>query len=288
MSTFHHRNKHNGRYNMQKLIEVYPALEPYVTPLEAHDLSIDFSDSKAVKVLNQALLYLHYGIENWDFPDGHLCPPIPGRVDYIHHLADLVGEGEKRILDIGCGATCIYPTLGVAAYGWKFTGSDIEQQSIENARRIVQANPVLKDQVRLTVQKDRREFFEGVIGAKDFYDATMCNPPFYRSMKEADEVHKRKLRNLKGKKMEVDRNFAGTSAELVYEGGEFNFINSMIYKSRAFAQKVGWFTSLVSKGEHLKGLFKQLDKMEVQEYKVVEMGTGNKKTRILAWRYEKA
>jgi len=43
-----------------------------------------------VKVLNTALLFKYYNIQSWNFPDDNLCPPISGRVDYIHHLADLL------------------------------------------------------------------------------------------------------------------------------------------------------------------------------------------------------
>jgi len=43
-----------------------------------------------VKVLNTALLFKYYNIQSWNFPDDNLCPPISGKVDYIHHLADLL------------------------------------------------------------------------------------------------------------------------------------------------------------------------------------------------------
>ncbi|WP_237578206.1 RlmF-related methyltransferase, partial [Klebsiella pneumoniae] len=51
--------------------------------------------------LNKALLAHFYAVKHWDIPDGFLCPPVPGRADYIHHLADLLAQEEIRGLIIG-------------------------------------------------------------------------------------------------------------------------------------------------------------------------------------------
>jgi len=89
-SRLHPRSKHINRYDFKKLIEGFPELESFVKPNKFGDESIDFSDPKAVICLNKALLKHHYGIEHWLIPEGYLCPPIPGRADYIHHIADLL------------------------------------------------------------------------------------------------------------------------------------------------------------------------------------------------------
>ena len=35
------------------------------------------------------------------FPNENLCPPIPGRADYIHHIADLLSiNNNKQIKSI--------------------------------------------------------------------------------------------------------------------------------------------------------------------------------------------
>jgi 23S rRNA (adenine1618-N6)-methyltransferase len=46
-----------------------------------------------------------------------------------------------------------------------------------------------------------------------------------------------------------------------------------------------WFTTLVSKNEHLKSLMKVLQKIEPVEIKVIEMKQGQKTSRILAWTF---
>ena len=97
-----------------------------------------------MKELNKGLLFSFDKISIWDFPDENLCPPIPGRLDYIHHLADLLSSEEPiKILDIGTGATCIYPLLGVASFDWKFVATDIDLDSLDTYGILVQVVRVL-------------------------------------------------------------------------------------------------------------------------------------------------
>ena len=121
----HPRNKNRERYDFKKLINCYPKLEQFVKLNLYNDESIDFANHDAVKVLNKAILKYHYGIESWDIPEGYLCPPIPGRADYIHHIADLlcrcnfgkIPTGDKiKCMDVGVGANCIYPIIGVNTF----------------------------------------------------------------------------------------------------------------------------------------------------------------------------
>src|SRR5688572_18162071 len=99
----HPRNRHQNQYNLQELAISCPELSPYIIVTKFNTESIDFSNTKAVKVLNKALLKQYYGILDWDIPPNYLCPPIPGRADYIHYAADLLdkkGSGV-RVLDVG-------------------------------------------------------------------------------------------------------------------------------------------------------------------------------------------
>ena len=122
----HPRNKHRGRYDFDQLIQASSALAQFVKLNEYGDASIDFSNVKAVKALNQALLKQFYAIANWDIPKQYLCPPIPGRADYLHYIADLLSATNVslmpqaecvRVLDIGVGANMIFPLIGHFEYG---------------------------------------------------------------------------------------------------------------------------------------------------------------------------
>jgi len=291
----HPRNRNRERYDLDALTAAIPQLSAYVTPNKFGDASVDFSNPVAVKLLNKALLHHYYGITNWEFPDENLCPPIPGRADYIHHIADLLCEsnfgrmpkGEKiTILDVGVGANCIYPILGVAEYSWNFIGSDVDEKSIASAQHIVAANPLLASKVACRLQNNVASVFFGIVGQDEKIDATICNPPFHASAKDAQKGTQRKVKNLSGKRnKQPELNFAGISNELVYDGGEHAFIHKMISESKQMAKNCYWFTTLVSKQSNLKGIYAALEKLEAAQVKTINMGTGNKSTRVVAWSF---
>jgi 23S rRNA (adenine1618-N6)-methyltransferase len=299
--TLHPSNLHKHGYDFAALSKALPALAPFVGPNAYGNISIDFANPDAVKQLNAALLLHHYHIHDWDIPQGYLCPPIPGRVDYLHYLADLLNSSHKgkanrniRALDIGTGANGIYPLLGIASYSWQFVGSDIDKVSLDNVGKILAMNPQLAAKLSLRQQLNPRAIFNGVIEKGEYFDVTLCNPPFHRSMADASAGTRRKLNNLaknKGQSQpqaaqaQVALNFGGQKAELWCEGGEAAFLANMISESKGFAAQCLWFTSLVSKSENLKPCYAQLAKQEASDVKTIEMHQGNKITRILAWSY---
>ncbi|CAM1346568.1 23S rRNA (adenine(1618)-N(6))-methyltransferase RlmF [Tenacibaculum crassostreae] len=277
----HPKNIHNQGYDFKLLVKKYPKLSSFIIEKFENE-TIDFSDPLAVKEFNRALLVSYYGITSWEFPDENLCPPIPGRVDYIHHLADLVkGEKDVKVLDIGTGATCIYPLLGNAVYSWEFTASDIDAKSLSNAQKIIDKNN-LEDKISLRYQKDETHILKGITKEDDLFTLTMCNPPFYKSEEEARGANRRKSRNLGNNAI---RNFAGNSNELWYVGGEKAFLHTYLYESSQVPNASKWFTSLVSKKENVESLQSSGKKLGVKEFKVIPMNQGNKVTRIVCWRF---
>lgn len=291
----HPRNRNRERYDLTALITAKPDLADHVTPNKYGDDSVDFSNPAAVKILNQALLNHYYGIKYWEFPEENLCPPIPGRADYLHHLADLLADSNFETIpkgdavtcfDIGVGASCIYPVIGVTEYEWKFIGSDIDKNSIASAQKIVDSNPSLSGKVELRLQEDPNDVFYGILGREEKIDVTLCNPPFHATVEEAQEGSRRKVKNLSGKKIYIPpRNFSGIHTELICEGGESRFIQNMIREGRKFSQNVFWFTTLVSKQSNLKGIYRALDKFGATIVRTIPMGTGNKSSRIVVWTF---
>ncbi len=278
----HVKNKHKKKYNLDLLTNEFPKLLPYIKKIHQNK-TIDFSNPKAVKTLNQALLKTHYNINYWDFSDDNLCPPIPGRVDYIHHLADLIdGEKNIKILDIGTGATLIYPLLGISEYNWKFIVSDINIDTLKNVKKLVSQNK-LKDKIEIRVQKSTQNILKGIIKPNEKITVSMCNPPFYKSEEEAKAVNQKKLKGLKIEKKQ--RNFSGISNELWYPGGEKAFLHNYLYESTYFKEQFIWFTSLVSKKENIKSMQKSLMKLGAKRVKIIPMEQGNKISRIVAWSF---
>lgn len=286
----HPRNRHREQYNFNELCHVCPELYRFVTKNKYGNESIDYFNRAAVKMLNCALLKKFYKVDFWNIPDNYLAPPVPGRADYIHYLADLLNKAESRKnyrgLDIGVGANCIYPIIGVAEYGWSFVGTDIDTGALESAGKIIASNSFLAQKTELRLQENRQHIFSGIIREKERFDFTICNPPFHTSADEAEAGSVRKLRNLKKEKVtRATLNFGGKSNELWCDGGEVKFITNMIKESKQFYNSCRWFTTLVSKEANLKSYYKILKRVEATEVKTIPMKQGNKVSRILAWSF---
>ena len=293
--TLHERNFHNDRYDFKALIQSEPSLNEFVKPNKYGDLSIDFANPQAVIALNKALLSFFYGVKNWSIPSDYLCPPIPGRSDYIHHIADLLAasNGGKipkgsniKGLDVGIGANCIYPIVGVSVYGWSFTGSDIDEVALKSAQNIINSNESLKENIIVKLQTNSKNIFKNIISKEDKFDFTLCNPPFHKSQKDAIAGNKRKVQNLtKQVVSKAALNFGGKHNELWCEGGEVAFIKKMIKESKEFSKNCLWFTTLVSRKENLDFIYDALEDIEVLEYKTINMAHGQKISRVIAWTF---
>ena len=293
----HPRNRFRAGYDFPQLKACSPALAEFVAPNAYGNDSIDFANPAAVKALNQALLKHAYGVHTWDIPRGYLCPPIPGRSDYLHQLADLLADGEDdtirrgrsvRVLDIGVGANCIYPLIGASEYGWSFVGSEIDSVALRWAQKLVAANPSVAGLIECRLQPSPTDCFQGVVEPGEVFDLTMCNPPFHASAAEASAGTQRKVHHLGGRRSgAIVQNFGGKAGELWCDGGELAFVGRMIAQSTVLAQRCRWFTTLVSKSVHLPRLYQALRAVPVVEVRTIAMAQGQKQSRILAWTFLK-
>ena len=293
-SGLHPRNKHRSRYDFDQLITICPELNQYVSINQFKIETIDFTNPQAVKLLNQALLIQFYNIQHWDIPQNYLCPPIPGRADYIHYIADvlsssnggIIPKGKSvNVLDIGVGANCIYPLLGHQEYGWQFVGSEIDAMAFKVAKQIVESNS-LSSHIEIRHQTNSSFIFKGIIKPTELIDITLCNPPFHSSASEASEGSQKKWKNLGHKKTEKPvLNFGGQTTELWCKGGEVAFISKMIEESILIKDQCLWFTSLVSKSENLPAIYSALKKVNAISVKTINMSQGNKISRLVAWTF---
>jgi 23S rRNA (adenine1618-N6)-methyltransferase len=294
-TTLHPRNPHRFRYDFEQLFVSCPELNPFVVLNEHGIETIDFSDPQAVKMLNKALLISNYNIQYWDIPADYLCPPIPGRADYIHYLADLLAhsnnenipEGDTVVgLDIGIGANCIYPIIGNSAYGWSFVGTDIDENALQNCKKIIGENPKLMDVISLQLQTNSRFIFKNIVLPEDKFTFVICNPPFHASQEDATKSALRKVNTLENKKAITPiLNFGGQTTELWCEGGELGFITQMIFESAKYPLQCFWFTTLVSKKDNLSSIYKTLNKVSPVQIKTIEMAQGQKTSRFVAWTF---
>lgn len=301
----HSNNPHKNGYDMQALAQALPELAPFIIHNKYDRLTINFSDTRAVKLLNKAILILEYGLHDWDIPDGYLCPPIPGRVDYLYHLQDYLAKHQYfstnkktssiSALDIGTGANLIYPLLANRVFNWSMVASDIDDGALISAQENINKNAPLDLAISLRKQHSSENIFKGIIQKDDFFHVTLCNPPFHESQQAALAGSVRKNKNLNRNKQKRTSNvksiaqndqlnFSGQSNELWCDGGEKRFIKNMIRESKMFSTQVGCFTCLVSKKETLAPIMQVLKKASAK-YDVIEMAQGNKISRFIAWSF---
>jgi 23S rRNA (adenine1618-N6)-methyltransferase len=295
----HPRNRNVTGYDFPALVAAAPGLARYLTRSPGGSDTIDFANPAAVKALNRALLALHYGVKCWDIPAGYLCPPVPGRADYIHQAADLLASCNRKqiptgarvhVLDIGVGANCIYPLIGHAQYGWRFVGTDIDSTALAGAARILAANNGLTEAIELRQQPVQDNIFVGILRSGECFDLSICNPPFHNSPGDVMAVSRRKWNNLgqggAGKSANTPRlNFGGQGTELWCEGGERAFLERMIVQSAGIPKRCLWFTTLVSKAENLRHVEAALKKVHPVETRTIPMAQGQKQSRLVAWTF---
>jgi len=101
--------------------------------------------------LTQALLQALFRLKLSYLDEDHLCPPIPNRFFYLHWIhtklingnwtrAPDVTVNNFRGLDIGAGASCIYPMLAARFFRSTIITSEIDPKSVQLARANVAAN----------------------------------------------------------------------------------------------------------------------------------------------------
>ncbi|MDN3650246.1 23S rRNA (adenine(1618)-N(6))-methyltransferase RlmF [Reinekea marina] len=301
VAKLHPRNPHQGRYNFDVLLKTTPELSEFVIKNPSGQKTIDFSSQRAVVALNKALLSYFYSVKNWQLPKGFLCPPIPGRADYIHYAADLLADMNNRkvpkgtqvkVVDIGTGANLVYPIIGSSSYGWHFTASEVNEASYVAAKENIERNESLRNAINLVKQTEPKSIFKGVIVRNERISLTLCNPPFHASAKVANAGSHRKNLNLSKQAKTTNKkdtkptlNFGGQHNELWCDGGELAFIKTMIRESKEFAEQVAWFSSLISKKENLNPIKLALKKTGAIEVKVVKMAQGQKISRFVAWTF---
>lgn len=301
---------------------------------------IDFKNPSVLRAVTEATFLHEFGI-TITLKEDRLCPPIPNRLDYLAwieeiwentYLNEIEEFSEKsndelsrsasakrikverdkflRISDIGTGSSCVYPLLGSAMHSnWQFIGTDIDNESIRNARDTIansrnERNCVIQygshplnlarrirlllremDQPILPDLQDIRAAGLDLLPStfppfKDgfLYHITMCNPPFYANYAEMIE-------SLNAKATTPNSTCHGSSNEMIYEGGEEAFIRRMIGESIRMKDKVIWFTTLIGKLSDVKPVVEELQKQKANHFQVTDFLQGKTKRWAVIWTF---
>ncbi|KDQ57248.1 hypothetical protein JAAARDRAFT_157432 [Jaapia argillacea MUCL 33604] len=276
----HLRNPYRAPPDFVHLAESYPALKHIMS-----GASVNFTDDLFQRSLTEALLHRDFGLK-LTLPHNRLCPPVPNRLNYILWLQDIItatspdGSLPVRGLDVGTGASAIYPLLGCKTDSrWSFVGTEIDPDSIVSARRNANQNN-LSDRIRIVEAAPDGPLFGPLHGDHDSpalpqFDFTMCNPPFYSS---ANEVLQ--LAELKSLPPNAVR--TGAEVEMITPGGEVAFVSRMIDESLIIGTRCKWYTSMLGKLSSIAELVPLLRQHHIT-YGITEFEQGRTRRWAIVW-----
>ncbi|KAK6525641.1 hypothetical protein TWF281_010695 [Arthrobotrys megalospora] len=281
----HPKNVYKTGVSFAQLAKEYPGLAKCLKGTS----SIDFHDPESIRQLAKALLKKEFKLEV-DLPEDRLCPGVPNRLNYILWLNDLlVDTHEERSspgplqvtgIDIGTGASAIYPLLGCAQFStWHFLATEIDAKSLASAATNISQNS-LEDRITLLdVSSSSKILPEEITSHPQAIDFTMCNPPFYTSINDM-------LSSAKTKAVPPLSACTGSTTEMVTDGGEVAFVNRMVEESLKLREKVRWYTSMLGKRSSVEKVVEKLKESGVGNYVVGEFVQGAKTKRwAVGWSF---
>lgn len=248
--------------------------------------------------LTKAILEDEFSL-TMDLPNDRLCPGVKGRYAYIRYLHKLIDttdtlylqdsyDPNRRVvgLDIGVGASCIYPLLGCAVRpNWKFFGTDIDEKSFTYAEGNVTEN-YMDDRICLYRNYPGYPLIPSAVvhhvtGLDYGIDFVMCNPPFYRSQEEIDEARS-------FKKYAPPSACTGSEVEMITDGGEAAFVSRLVRESAGLRSEVRWFTSLLGFYNNVEVVREELRRLEVTNWCLTELAPGGRdatKRWVISWSF---
>lgn len=262
----HPRNRYAVPPSFAELAAEYPSLQPFIIGDGPH-VTIDFKDVAAVRELTRCLLRRDFDVE-LALPPHALCPAITVRLNYLHWVEDLLGDGAADkdsihsgidmyvvkvcflllIPSSGTGTSCIYAMLACRLHPrWRMLAVDRDPQALHYAALNVASNS-LTDRISVV---SNASLGDQILSASLLdhatFDFTVCNPPFFSDAAEATQgADLKSLPPLSA--------CTGNDAEMITAGGETAFVARMIADSRDIADRVKWFTSQVGIRAHVRPL----------------------------------
>ncbi|KAL1512651.1 hypothetical protein ABEB36_002210 [Hypothenemus hampei] len=275
----HPRNIYKTPPDFKQLAFKYQEFKNYVKLDLSGKPVFDFKNPEALRVLARTLLKEDFSLDV-EIPKNKLVPTIPLRLNYILWIEDLLNyfqcnEGIKGI-DIGTGASCIYPLLAVKKNNWRMLATETDDESIKFAQINIENNGL---NTLISIVKPSGDHLLPDID--EDYDFCMCNPPFFASTQELHPSFKsRKLDRPRPKNA-----FVATVTEVVAKGGEVEFIEKLIEESLVLKTKIKLYTTMVGQKSDLPALKKKLREAKVFSFKETEFCQGNTTRWGLAWTY---
>ncbi|GBB93819.1 hypothetical protein RclHR1_22370002 [Rhizophagus clarus] len=290
LTKMHPRNRYKDKSpDFSVLAFKYPSFYPFVHYSKEGKPFIDYKNPEAVRELTYCLLREDFNLF-LDIPLDTLCPPVPSRLNYIHWIEDLVSSTESHEesgqhtvygIDIGTGASCIYPLLGCTLNkNWVFLATDIDEKAVKYAKDNVQRNS-LDDRITVHYNKMGKKILLDENMIKDTtlkFSFCMCNPPFYENQEEYEKGVENKLTT-------PHSVCTGSSNEMFTPGGEFQFIKDILEESLFLRTKIRWYTSKIGRLETVNKMVCELKKVGIDNYVITEFCQGFTRRWGIGWSF---
>ncbi|XP_038228306.1 RNA N6-adenosine-methyltransferase METTL16 [Dermochelys coriacea] len=284
--SMHARNRYRDKPpDFAYLASRYPAFRQHVQTSLSGRASLNFKDPEAVRALTCTLLKEDFGL-TIDIPLERLIPTVPLRLNYIHWVEDLIGhqDGDKQVLrrgiDIGTGASCIYPLLGATLNGWYFLATEVDDMCFNYAKKNVEQNN-LSDLIKVVKVPQKTLLMDALKEESEIiYDFCMCNPPFFANQLEAKGVNSRNPRRPPPSSVNT-----GGITEIMAEGGELEFVKRIIHDSLQLKKRLRWYSCMLGKKCSLAPLKEELRIQGVPKVTHTEFCQGRTMRWALAWSF---
>ena len=266
------------------LIKEFPDLKKYIIKQneeKLEEISFDWSNNNLSLLMTKSILDYYFNIKYYNIPKGYLIPPIPSRLNYLNLINNIlikeINSQSSDIIgiDIGTGANIIYPILGNSIFNWKFICSEINDESYNNAKLILEKNN-LENEINLIKQKNKNNIFLNILNQENKYIFSLCNPPYYDYETEI---------KLDEKKRDNEFNFD----EVYYKKGEFGFFQRYFIESTCYKKNVYLFTILIGKKANMENIYDIMNtndnKNIIKKFNIQKIQTGNNLRYIIYWSF---
>ncbi|CAL8351133.1 unnamed protein product [Lota lota] len=280
--SMHPRNRYKDTPpDFAYLASKYPDFQQHVHTSIAGRSMLNFKEPKAVRALTCTLLKEDFGL-TIAIPLERLIPTVPLRLNYIHWVEDLTGgQGQLRKgIDIGTGASCIYPLLGATMNGWYFLATEVDDICFDYATKNVEQNN-LSELIKVVKVPHKTLLMDALKEETTIvYDFCMCNPPFFANQLEAKGENSRNSRRPPPSSVNT-----GGVTEIMAEGGELEFVKRIIHDSLQLRTRLRWYSCMLGKKCSLAPLKEELRKQGVPRVTHTEFCQGRTMRWALAWSF---
>ncbi|KAL6078541.1 hypothetical protein STEG23_011110 [Scotinomys teguina] len=284
--SMHVRNRYKDKPpDFAYLASKYPDFKQHIQINLNGRVSLNFKDPEAVRALTCTLLREDFGL-SIDIPLERLIPTVPLRLNYIHWVEDLIGHQDsdkgtlRRGIDIGTGASCIYPLLGATLNGWYFLATEVDDMCFNYAKKNVEQNN-LSDLIKVVKVPQKTLLMDALKEESEIvYDFCMCNPPFFANQLEAQGVNSRNSRRPPPSSINT-----GGITEIMAEGGELEFVKRIIHDSLQLKKRLRWYSCMLGKKCSLAPLKEELRVQGVPKVTFTEFCQGRTMRWALAWSF---